>query len=122
MYNDKFGQFVLILADHKEGTEISVVRPKNKKEPRNEIIYSRVPQLTDFFFFFSPEESARQCWTKNRQTHFKINMTVLVIPGINIQSGECTWRVHRQNSVIWLSWIGRIPLSLQSQVCTLTAK
>lgn len=102
--------------------KISVVGKKKKKEKdTKKWNYSHVFQLTDFFFF-SPEDTVRQYWTINRQTDFKINVAVLLILGIRIQFRECTWRVHRHISVIWLSWIGSIPLPLQSQACTLTAK
>lgn len=51
MHNGKLDQFIFVLAGHKERSEISVIRTKKKRQPRKEIIYSHVFQLTDFFFF-----------------------------------------------------------------------
>lgn len=83
---------------------------KKKKKTNQETKLFILMNFNSLTFFFQKKVQGR-VGQKKRQTNFKINMTALVIPGINIQSGECTWRAHGQNSVIWLSWIGRIPLS-----------
>lgn len=102
--------------------KISFVGKKKKKRYQEMKLFSCISTNWLFFFFSSPEDTVRQYWTINRQTDFKINVAVLLILGIRIQFRECTWRAHRHISVIWLSWIGSIPLPLQSQACTLTAK